>query len=63
MQYTDEILAVIGGLYIILRAIVYITPTRRDNLVLDRVDKWMVRIKLVTGLSLSQGIKKHSPKQ
>jgi len=62
MQYTDEILAVIGALYIIARAIVYFTPTRRDNLILDKVDVWLSRIKLVTGLSLSQGIKKHSPK-
>jgi len=62
MEYTDEVLAVIGALYIIARAIVYFTPTRRDNLILDKVDVWLSRIKLVTGLSLSQGIKKHSPK-
>ena len=62
MEHIDEILAIIGGLYIALRAIVYLTPTKQDDKALDKMSKWLVIFKTVTGLSLNQGIKKHGPK-
>lgn len=58
----DEVLAIVGGLYIAARAIVFITPTKQDDKAMEKVSTWLAILKTVTGLSLNQGIKKHSPK-
>ena len=58
----DEVLAVVGALYIVARVIVLITPTKQDDKVMDKVSTWLVILKTVTGLSLNQGVKKHGPK-
>ena len=52
----DEILAIVGGIYLIARAIVFITPTKRDDKALDGVNTWLATLKVITGLSLNQGI-------
>ena len=56
-----EISAIIGGIYIIARAIVYLTPTPKDDEALKKVGKWLKVLKVVIGLDLAQGIKKHKP--
>lgn len=56
-----EVLAIIGGLYTITRTIIWFTPTKRDDKVLKRVNKWLITFKVITGLSLNQGLKKHGP--
>ena len=58
----DEVLAVVGALYIVARVIVMITPTKQDDKVMDKVSTWLVILKTVTGLSLNQGVKKYGPK-
>lgn len=58
----DEVLAIIGGFYIIARAIIFVTPTARDDKAIEKVNKWLVRLKIITGLSLDQGVKKYRPK-
>lgn len=58
----DEVLAIVGGLYIVARAIIFITPTKRDDKALEGVNKWLATLKVITGLSLNQGIRKHEPK-
>jgi len=58
----DDVAAIIGGLYIIARVIVLLTPTPRDDEALKKVAGWLTAIKVITGLDLKQGIKKHGPK-
>ena len=57
-----EISAIIGGIYIIARVIVVLTPTEADNIWLKKVVKWVYRISFVTGMDMKQGIKKYGPK-
>ena len=57
-----QALAIIGGAYTVIRTIVWFTPTKRDDKAVEKVDRWLVIFKTVTGLSLNQGIKKHGPK-
>lgn len=53
--------AIIGAFYIIARAIVWITPTPRDDAALKKVAFWLKLINAISGLDLKQGIKKFSP--
>ena len=62
MLSIDEVLAIVGGLYIVARVIVLATPTKRDDEALAKVNKWLKAFKTTTGLSLNQGIRKHEPK-
>jgi len=58
----EEVAAIIGGLYIIARVIVLITPTPRDDEALKKVGKWLKALRVIIGLDLKQGIEKYSPK-
>ena len=57
-----EISAIIGGLYIIIRVIILLTPTVRDDEWLkNNAPKWLKVIGLITGLDLKKGIEKYKP--
>ena len=58
----NDMLAIVGALYIVARVIVLATPTKRDDKALEHVNRWLAAFKTATGLSLNQGIKKHEPK-
>ena len=60
-NYTTEISAIIGALYIIARAIVFITPTPKDDAKLKKVAFWLKFVSGISGLSLKQGIRKYEP--
>ena len=61
-KYGTEIAAIIGGLFIVARVIVYLTPTEADNKILQQIMKWVSRINFVIGLDLNRGVKKYGPK-
>ena len=56
-----EISAIVGAIYIIARAIVFLTPTPEDDKALDKVARWLKLLSMITGLDLKRGIKKYEP--
>jgi len=56
-----EISAIIGGLYVIARVIVLLTPTPRDDAIFKKVQSWLKILSTVFGLDMKQGIKKYGP--
>ena len=57
-----EISAIIGGIYIIARVIVVLTPTPKDDEALKHVSRWLKAFRVIFGLDLKQGIEKYRPK-
>jgi len=49
----EIILAWIGGLLVAAEAIVALTPTKKDDLILGRVEKWLT--KLMPGVNRKKG--------
>ena len=58
----QQISAIIGGIYIIARVIVALTPTEADNEWLKKIMSIVSKICFITGLDINQGIKKYGPK-
>lgn len=50
--------AAIGGLYALARAIVALTPTPKDDEIVNRVGGWLGIVGKIFGLNLGQGIRK-----
>ena len=61
-KHVTDIAAIIGGLYIVARAIVYMTPTPKDDEALKKIGKWLKLIAWATGLDLKKGIEKYKDK-
>ena len=52
----DELLAVIGALYVVARLIVALTPTPKDNEAVDKIGSFLKTVGLLFGLDIKQGI-------
>lgn len=50
--------AVVGGIYIVARIIVAVTPTPKDDEALEKVGILLKAVAKVAGLDLKQGIEK-----
>lgn len=48
--------AIIGGLYVVARMIVALTPTPKDDKALDKIGGWLKAISKIAGLDLTQGV-------
>ncbi len=62
MEHAEAVAAIIGAACIIARAVVFVTPTPKD----DEIAKmWIGKVLLlaskVFGLDVHQGLKKHGP--
>ena len=58
----DEILSIVGAVYIIASVVVAITPNETDNKWLKKFQGWLGILNVVTGLDLKRGVKKYGPK-
>ena len=56
-----EVSAFIGAFYTIARAIIWITPTKKDDKLLSKYDFKLKILAKIVGLDLTQGRKKHGP--
>jgi len=62
VEIIQLISAGIGGLYVLARAIIIATPTKKDDQYLDKKINPILRgLSFLFGLDLRQGIKKYSP--
>lgn len=51
----ESIFAAIGALYVAARAVVVLTPTPRDDKVVEQVGGWLKKIADIFGLDFKQG--------
>ena len=50
-----NVFAIIGGLYSVARMFVALTPTEKDDLVIEKAGVWLNGIAKIFGLDITQG--------
>lgn len=55
-EHAEHVAAIVGGVYVVVRTIVYLTPTPSDDAFLERVHPLLRGVAKVFGLDLKQGV-------
>jgi len=58
----DEVLAIVGAVYVTASVIIAVTPNETDNGWLKKFQGWLKMANVITGLDLKRGVKKYGPK-
>lgn len=58
----DEVLSIIGAVYMVVAVIVAVTPNETDNRWLKKFQGLLSKLNIITGLDLKRGVKKYGPK-